>query len=283
VTEPSTQSPAGREQIPWYYAQWTLFLAMGDTVCQFSNHRSGEAGMKDRDPAVWPRDNLPHRACGPRHCVEGADTTAASTAAIPIVFIVDDDEHVRNALSRLLRSCDYNVQAFECASAFIKGADLMHAPACLLLDLKLPDISGLELQRQLGGIVPIVFISAYADLDTAVEAMKAGAADFLAKPVDATVLLDATRRALECARRVFDEHARRNEVRRRVETLTRREREVMALVVTGRPNRVVADNLGAAVGTIKIHRARVMEKMEAHSLPELIRLAAIADLERPEP
>ncbi|MCP3709593.1 response regulator [Paraburkholderia sp. CNPSo 3274] len=239
--------------------------------------------MKDVYPPICQRDGFPYRAFGPGNCGEAADTSVASNAAIPIVFVVDDDEHVRNALSRLLRSCGYNVQAFDSASAFFQRANLTHAPACLLLDLKLPDLSGIQLQRRLDGVVPIVFISAHGDLNTAVEAMKAGATDFLAKPVDASVLLDAMRRALERARRLFDEHERRDEVQRRVNTLTRREREVMALVVTGRPNKVVADTMGAAVKTIKIHRGRVMAKMKARSLPELIRLAAMADLEAPEP
>ncbi|TDG02305.1 response regulator transcription factor [Paraburkholderia guartelaensis] len=237
--------------------------------------------MKDVYPPICQGDGFPYRAFSPGNRGEAADTSVASNTAI--VFVVDDDEHVRNALSRLLRSCGYNVHAFDCASAFFQGADLTHAPACLLLDLKLPDLSGIELQRRLDGVVPIVFISAHGDLNTAVEAMKAGATDFLEKPVDASVLLDATQRALERARRLFDERERRDEVQRRVDTLTRREREVMALVVTGRPNKVVADTLGAAEKTIKIHRARMMAKMEVRTLPDLVRLVAMADLEAPEP
>ncbi|CAG9270919.1 Transcriptional regulatory protein FixJ [Paraburkholderia unamae] len=200
----------------------------------------------------------------------------------PIVFVVDDDEHVRNALCRLLRSNGYTTQAYASASAFIQSADLQNAPACLLLDLQLPDLSGIELQRRLGGVVPIVFISAHGELNTAVQAMKAGATDFLTKPIDALVLFEATERALELARRLFGEREQRAEIQRRVDKLTPREREVMALVVTGRPNKLVADALGAAEKTIKIHRARVMEKMKANSLADLVRLVSASALDTDE-
>jgi FixJ family two-component response regulator len=202
---------------------------------------------------------------------------------IPNVFVVDDDEHVRNALCRLLRSNGYAAQSFESASAFMQGADLTGAPACLLLDLQLPDYSGIELQRRLDGIVPIVFISAHGELGTAVQAMKAGATDFLTKPVDARVLFEATARALERAQHLYAQREQRAEIQRRVDKLTPREREVMALVVTGRPNKLVADELGAAEKTIKIHRARVMEKMKANSLADLVRLVTTTVFDAPEP
>jgi FixJ family two-component response regulator len=201
----------------------------------------------------------------------------------PNVFVVDDDEHVRNALCRLLRSGGYAAQSYESASAFLQGADLQSAPACLLLDLQLPDFSGIELQRRLDGIVPIVFISAHGELNTAVQAMKAGATDFLTKPIDARVLFEATARALERARHLYAQREQRAEIQRRVDKLTPREREVMALVVTGRPNKLVADELGAAEKTIKIHRARVMEKMKANSLADLVRLVTTTDFDAPEP
>ncbi|SDB93242.1 response regulator transcription factor [Paraburkholderia lycopersici] len=199
------------------------------------------------------------------------------------VFVVDDDEHVRNALCRLLRSGGYAVQGYASASAFVEGADLAAAPACLLLDLQLPDLSGIELQRRLAGIVPIVFVSAHGDMNTAVEAMKAGATDFLTKPIDACVLFEATSRALERACRLFAQREQRAEIERRLRKLTPREREVMALVVTGRPNKLVADELGAAEKTIKIHRARVMEKMKANSLADLVRLVTTFDFDVSEP
>ncbi|MEM5310236.1 response regulator [Paraburkholderia sp. JHI869] len=205
------------------------------------------------------------------------------TSPTSIVFVVDDDEHVRNALSRLLRSGGYTAEAYGSASAFLDGADLTSAPACLLLDLQLPDLSGIELQRRLEGRVPIVFVSAHGDMGTAVQAMKAGASDFLTKPIDARVLFEATSRALERACQLFEQREHRAEIQRRVEKLTPREREVMALVVTGRPNKLVADELGAAEKTIKIHRARVMEKMKANSLADLVRLMTTFDSGVPEP
>ena len=190
----------------------------------------------------------------------------------PIVSIVDGDEHVRAALCRLLRDSGYTARAYDSATAFLQDVDLENSPACLLLDLELPDYSGIELQRRLDGIVPIVFISAHGDMTTAVAAMKAGATDFLAKPVDALALLDATARALERACQLFTRRKERAEIQSRVDRLTPREREVMALVVKGRPNKLVADELGAAEKTIKIHRARVMEKMQVRSLADLVRL-----------
>ncbi len=199
----------------------------------------------------------------------------------PVVFVVDDDEHVRNALSRLLRSGGYAVQAYGTAGDFLNDADLTSAPACVLLDLQLPDLSGIELQRRLHGIVPIVFVSAHGDMQTAVDAMKAGAADFLTKPIDAGVLFEATTRAIEHAHRLFEQREQRTELQHRLETLTPREREVMALVVAGRPNKLVADELGAAEKTIKIHRARVMEKMKVRSLAELVRLTTSTGIDAP--
>ncbi|MCP3706962.1 response regulator [Paraburkholderia sp. CNPSo 3274] len=199
-----------------------------------------------------------------------------------IVFVVDDDEHVRNALCRLLRSGGYTAEGYGSASAFLDGAALTSAPACLLLDLQLPDLSGIELQQRLEGRVPIVFVSAHGDMNTAVQAMKAGASDFLTKPIDARVLFEATSRALERACHLFEQREQRAEIQRRVEKLTPREREVMALVVTGRPNKLVADELGAAEKTIKIHRARVMEKMKANSLADLVRLMTTFDSDAPE-
>ncbi len=213
-----------------------------------------------------------------------ADDYAFFTMNSPasIVFVVDDDEHVRNALCRLLRSGGYTVEAYGSASAFLHGADLTSAPACLLLDLQLPDLSGIELQQRLEGRVPIVFVSGHGDMNTAVRAMKAGASDFLTKPIDAQVLFEATSRALERACQLYEQREQHAEIQRRMEKLTPREREVMALVVTGRPNKLVADELGAAEKTIKIHRARVMEKMKANSLADLVRLMTTFDADVPE-
>jgi FixJ family two-component response regulator len=190
-----------------------------------------------------------------------------------MVFIVDDDEHVRTALARLIRAAGYRVETFDSAEAFIGGADVEACPACVLLDLQLPDLSGLALQRQLHQWLPVIFISGHGDLNSAVDAMKAGATDFLPKPVREDILLSVLERALERARQNFRSRAELADVQSRLNQLTPREREVMTLVVAGYLNKQVASELGAAEKTIKIHRARVMEKMKAGSLAELVRLA----------
>ncbi|MFM0724057.1 response regulator [Paraburkholderia strydomiana] len=194
------------------------------------------------------------------------------------VFIVDDDERVRCALARLLRASGYHVESFESPEAFLDRADLASTPACLILDLQMPGMTGLDVQRSLKQLLPIVFLTGRGDVSTSVEAMKGGALDFLPKPVCESLLLAAIDRALE---RACIEFAKRNEtaeLQERVNHLTRREREVMTLVLTGRLNKQVASDLGAAEKTIKIHRARVMEKMKARSIVELVRLAEKAGL-----
>ncbi|WP_217591187.1 response regulator transcription factor [Burkholderia sp. GbtcB21] len=190
-----------------------------------------------------------------------------------LVFIVDDDPSVRLALSRLVRSAGHRVESFESGRAFLAAADPTNCPACLLLDLQLPDVSGLELQRQLSAVLPIIFITGHGDICTTVVAMKAGATDFLPKPVCGTVLLDAIRRALESSVQMDKRRRELASLQERANRLTPREREVLTLVVTGRLNKQVAADLGIAEKTIKIHRARVMEKMEAASLADLVRLA----------
>jgi FixJ family two-component response regulator len=189
------------------------------------------------------------------------------------VFIVDDDERVRCALARLLRASGYHVESFDTPEAFLNTADLASTPACLVLDLQMPGMTGLDVQRNLNQLIPIVFLTGRGDVSSSVEAMKGGALDFLPKPVCESLLLAAIDRALK---RACIEHAKRSEtaeLQERVNHLTRREREVMTLVLTGRLNKQVASDLGAAEKTIKIHRARVMEKMKARSIVELVRLA----------
>ncbi|AYQ43555.1 MULTISPECIES: response regulator transcription factor [Burkholderia cepacia complex] len=193
--------------------------------------------------------------------------------AAGIVFVVDDDAAVCRSLTRLARSAGYRAESFESARGFLAGADLTCCPACLLLDLELPDVNGLELQRELGAVLPIVFVTGHGDIGRTVDAMRAGATDFLPKPVGDAVLLDAVARALERSAQMFARRRELETIQARVDRLTPREREVMALVVSGRLNKQVADDLGIAEKTIKIHRARVMEKMEAASLADLVRLA----------
>ncbi|ADG19457.1 FixJ family two-component response regulator [Paraburkholderia atlantica] len=188
------------------------------------------------------------------------------------VFIVDDDGSVRSALARLLRASGYQVECFDSPEAFLERADLTSMPACLVLDLQMPGMTGLEVQRKLDQLLPIVFLTGHGDIGSSVDAMKGGAVDFLPKPVRDSLLLAAVERAL--ARACVESRRRheREEIEERMRHLTRREREVMELVVTGRLNKQVASDLGAAEKTIKIHRARVMEKMKARSIVELVHL-----------
>ena len=192
-----------------------------------------------------------------------------------IVYVVDDDESVRRSLSRLLRSAGLNVETFPSAQAFL-SRELPDRTACLVLDVRLPGLSGLDLQaalKQAGRAMPIVFISGSSDVPVSVQAMKEGALDFLQKPFDDDQLLSAIAGALargRTARALRDERAM---VRQRFETLTPRERQVLGQVIAGLLNKQIAANLGAAEKTIKIHRGRVMQKMGAGSVADLVRMA----------
>ena len=192
----------------------------------------------------------------------------------PTVFFVDDEAPVRKAVSRLLRAAQIEVAAFASPAEFLAAHD-PDAPGCLLLDVDMPDISGPALQRALGGrggTRPIIFLSGRADVPTSVEAMKDGAVDFLTKPVRDEVLLAAVRAAFEKDRVSRIARREQAEIAARLATLTPREREVLDHVVTGALNKQIADALGAAETTIKVHRGRVMEKMAVHSVAELVRL-----------
>lgn len=196
----------------------------------------------------------------------------------PIVFVVDDDASVRRSLTRLLKSADYHVEAFSSADEFLaSGRHRSHsAPACLVLDLRMPGLTGVELQERLGALkspLAIVFITAHGDIPTSVRAMKRGAVDFLAKPFEPPQLLEAVAHAVERTRQDYASHAELTSIQERFAKLTAREREVMAHIVTGKLNKQVADDLGNAEKTIKVHRARVFEKMGVQSLAELVPLA----------
>jgi FixJ family two-component response regulator len=195
-----------------------------------------------------------------------------------IVFVVDDDPSIRAAIASLLRSAGLNVQCFDSARAFLTRVTAnTDVPACLVLDVKLPGTSGLELQRELAETdrrMPIVFITGQGDIPTTVRAMKAGAVEFLAKPFRDQDLLDAIQSALARAMAVRREWTQGAALRARVEQLTKRERQVFELVVAGRLNKQIAGELGITEVTVKIHRARVMQKMQASSLADLVRMAA---------
>jgi FixJ family two-component response regulator len=190
-----------------------------------------------------------------------------------LVFVVDDDDSVCRAFARLIQSAGYRVETFGSARAFLDRMPADACPACLVLDIQLPDLSGLELARELDESLPIIFITGHGDIAMGVGAMKAGASDFLAKPVCDTDLLRAIEQALERAVRMRAVRRELDSLKDRADRLTPREREVMALVVTGLLNKQVASQLGTVEQTIKAHRRRVMAKMEATSLAQLIRIA----------
>jgi RNA polymerase sigma factor (sigma-70 family) len=197
------------------------------------------------------------------------------TEESPVVYVVDDDPSVRKGLERLLRSAGHDARTFASAVEFL---DFSHpdAPGCLILDIKMPKLSGLELQDRLsekGISFPIIFITGHGTVPSSVKAFRAGALDFLQKPFEESELLEAVSRGIEKHRRLREEKKELSALRASLDTLTPREREVFALVVSGMLNKQVAFDLGITEKTIKVHRARVMEKMGAQSLADLVRFA----------
>jgi FixJ family two-component response regulator len=198
-----------------------------------------------------------------------------SAQDVPTVFIVDDDADVRESLQELLESVGLHSQSFGTAQEFLSNGH-GDSPSCLILDVRLPGISGLDLQHELrrGRIsIPIIFLTAHADVPMSVKAMKSGAVEFLTKPFRHQDLLDAVQRSLTRARILREKERELTELRHRCERLSAREREVMNLVVSGMLNKQVAAELGASEATIKMYRSQVMKKMQAKSLPELVRMA----------
>jgi FixJ family two-component response regulator len=206
------------------------------------------------------------------------------TAVSPLVFVVDDNLSIRKSLTRLLGSAGYLVEAFASAREFLARPPYP-GPCCLVLDVRMPGLTGIQLQEMLaatGRRLSIVFVTGHADVPTSVKAMKAGAVDLLTKPVDVEDLIPAIQRAVTRDGHDRATEVRRTEIQRRVGTLTPREIEVFARVVTGMQNKQIAAALGIVEKTVKVHRARAMEKIRAGSVAELVRLADEAGLTVPK-
>lgn len=197
----------------------------------------------------------------------------------PVVFVVDDDVSVREALELLIRSDGWRSESFESAEHFLARRRI-DGPSCLVLDVTLPNLSGLELQKRIVDRIamPIIFITGYGDVPSTVQAMKAGAVEFLTKPLSDEVLLSAIRQAIARSLTALAHQAAMRTVRDCHATLTPREREIMALVVSGLLNKQIAFELGISEITVKAHRGQVMRKMQVNSLAELVRVAAALDV-----
>ena len=205
--------------------------------------------------------------------------------ADPSVLLIDDDPEFRDSVARLLRTVGLHTREFSSVPDFLK-ADPPEGPTCLVLDVRMPERSGLELQRDLAAAnrqVPIIFITAHADVPMTVQAMKGGAIEFLTKPFRDQDLLDAVEAGLARDRARRERERALAALRERFDTLSSREREVMLGVVAGRLNKQIANDIGIAESTVKVHRTHLMRKMKAHSIPELSRMADTLNVRRPQP
>jgi FixJ family two-component response regulator len=201
-----------------------------------------------------------------------------------IIYVVDDDARVREAMEALLRSSNRKVKTFASATQYLEFFRPEDVNSCLILDIDMPEMSGLELQQKLLGQdgPPIIFLTGFGDIPSTVKAMKAGACEFFTKPVDDTELLQAIEQALAAAGRARSERAELVEMKKRYSLLTPREREVLPYVVAGLLNKQTAGELGTSEITIRIHRGQIMRKMQAESLADLVRIAAKLDISLPQ-
>jgi two-component system, LuxR family, response regulator FixJ len=201
----------------------------------------------------------------------------------PLIHVVDDDSSVRDSLAFLLESAGFDVRTYDSGAAFL-GTTSDRAAGCVLTDMQMPQLNGLELQRrinELGICLPVIVMTAHGDVPIAVEALKAGALDFLVKPFDEDHLLAAVSNAVAVSQRQHHEAAAVADIAARLATLTPREREVLERLVAGQPNKTIAYDLGSSPRTVEVHRARVMEKMGARSLPELVRMTIAVERAAP--
>jgi FixJ family two-component response regulator len=215
--------------------------------------------------------------------IERMATRAGAAAEEPVVFVIDDDRAIREALQSLLRSVGFRVELFDSAAGFTESA-LPDVPSCIVLDIRLPRLSGLDFQAELakaGLDLPIIFITGHGDIPMSVQAMKAGAVDFLAKPFRDQELLDAVISAIERDRSRREEKRKTSRLRSRYDSLTPREREVMGLVTSGLMNKQIAADLGLSEITVKIHRGHVMRKVGAKSLADLVKMAVTLGIKSP--
>jgi len=211
--------------------------------------------------------------------IQIAGKTYSMPQAVPVVFVVDDDVSVRESLELLIRHLGWRAETFVSAQEFLAHPKVS-TPSCLILDVRLPDLNGLALQKQIAAdrtAMPIIFITGYGDVPMTVTAMRAGAAEFLTKPFDNEVLVSALQNAIEQSRRVLEQESALQSLRDSYGSLTRREREVMALVIRGLLNKQVAGELGLSEITVKAHRGQVMRKMKAKSFADLVKMAARLD------
>jgi len=203
-----------------------------------------------------------------------------NVVAQPVVHIIDDDEGLRESLAFLLRSAAFEVKSFESAKAFLDV--LPHAaPGCIITDVRMPDISGIELLRRLKELkigVPVIVITGHGDVALAVEAMKIGAADFFEKPFDDDLLVASVRAVLRQREGQTKRGAKRAEIEHRISTLSRREKDVLTGLIEGRANKQIAFDLGISPRTVEIYRANLMNKMQADSLSDLVRMALLAEM-----
>lgn len=201
-----------------------------------------------------------------------------------VIHVVDDDRATRKYLTQLISSVGHEVKTYATADEFLENFSDGHV-GCIILDIRLPGISGLDLQKELNSRnidLPVIIISGYGDVSTAVRAMKAGAMDFIEKPFSPQLLLERLQKALEAHQSNRNLSQTRNEILSRLSNLTNREKEVMDLVVTGQQNKDIATTLGISIKTVEVHRANVMEKMAANSIAELVRMAVLAHPENIE-